>query len=528
MRTGDEMATKFEIRAAPRARSDFLIALFLVIGAAVLRTTHLGFPFHSSDHAELAVRILRCPGYAWMSRELYGFLISFYVKLCASFVSALGIGLTEFWWRLPIAAVGSLQPALTYFFLRWLGCRRIGATAGAAFIAVLPIHVCNSRYLWGYETLGIFCITGALWALIAFLKRPCPKLAVSASLALTLYLISHGYILPFAVCFLCLVAAFGGPGDRNVLKNFSIGMEQIVRRLIWLGPLFASPLLVSPILHALRKKTHLGLYVDDHFADFVGNMGWVLCAVILATVVVGILLKAIRTRATVFFAISGAAYFAPLVFGTPPGITLAGSYLLMGTYLWILCAAVVLDRLAARFRFPVMCAVVLCTVVTAWGAKDAAIFPEQNMVGTLLRVRSAPGATPRDCGAKAAGYYVRKHVPTTSRVLALARVLEPPNLFYYFGRNKFAFYDLTTEASIRKFEEMGNSVDVVICREAQRLAVEADGQFILRATVSNQRRPCMWIYSRENTPLPEKNLRTEKINRLFDLEFAPRVSILPE
>ena len=514
-----------EMRSVRGKRLDCIVAGLLVLGAAALRITYLNSSFHSSDHAELAVRIIRNPGYSWMLRELYGFLISFYVKICVGMVSAFGIHITEFWWRLPVAAVASLQPALTYFFLQWLGCRRLGALAGALFIGVLPIHVCISRYMWGYETLGTFCITLALWALIAFLMRPGRKLAVLASSALALYLISHGYILPFAVSFFCILLLYGGSREQIALKRFAMGIRQLVCRLIWLGPLIVSPLLVSPIRHALNKKTELGLYISNHFPTFVACMGWILCALVLAAVASGFFLKTVRTRATVLFTISGAAYFAPLIFGTPPGLTVVEGYLIMGCYFWILAAAIVLDRFAERCRLAVVLLVVFCTVLTAWGAKSIAIFPDKGGIKALY-VRPLPGTTPRDCGSKAAGYYVRKYVPETCRVLALARVIEPPNLFYYFERDDYAFYDLSPKATIQKYKEMCDEVDVIICSKRQRSVVENNGHFVLRATISNRRHVCIWIYSKKTVVLPKKNMNTWQVNPLFDLEFAPRVSFL--
>ena len=126
----------------------FLFIFFLVCLSASLRFLYLGNPFQSSDNAGLAVDIIAFPGYAWMIQQNYGFIITFYVKLFVGLVSLLGITITEFWWKAPIALIGTLQVPLTFFFLRRLGCSRGWASLGTAFISILPIHVMLSRYLY--------------------------------------------------------------------------------------------------------------------------------------------------------------------------------------------------------------------------------------------------------------------------------------------------------------------------------------------------------------------------------------------
>ncbi len=496
------------------ALADWCIASLITLAAASLRIACLGSPFHSSDHAELAVRIMTEPGYAWMIHEFYGFLISIYVKLCAAFVSALGMGLTEFWWRLPIAMVGSAQPALTFLFLRWLGCRRIGALVGGAFMAVLPIHVLNSRYSWGYETLGLFWLTLSAWALIAFLRHPSARNAAWSSIALALYVISHGFFLPSVVCFGGILLAHGGAN----------GILQFCRRGVWLGPLLVSPLLVPPLRHAFDKDTRLGMYVLDHFPLFLGNMGVPLCIVVLASIVAGLAWRPYRTREGLLFALAGAAFLAPLMLATPPGVTLVSGYLLMGTSLWVLSCALTLDLVARRLPWAVTTLVLLTSALTGWGAARVAIHPDAEWVRPL-GVKVSQGATARDCGSKAAGYYIRKRVPAHCRILVLARAIEPPNALYYFGRDAQAFYDLSHAQTIEMFERFGDDADVVVCSQSQRAVVEAHGGFVLRAVVMNRFAPRLRLYAKADLPLPREVLHTDEVNPLYDRQFAPRVSL---
>lgn len=95
----------------------FGLALFFLTGL-LLRTLFLGNTFESADNAALADRIVHNRGYAWMVREYYGFIVNFLVKLFAATVSFIGLNLTEFWWKLPVALVGSGQKILSFLFLK--------------------------------------------------------------------------------------------------------------------------------------------------------------------------------------------------------------------------------------------------------------------------------------------------------------------------------------------------------------------------------------------------------------------------
>jgi hypothetical protein len=72
--------------------------------------------FQSSDNAELAFNILKNDGYSWIIRDYYGAIIDVYVKLFVGLLSSFGVTVTEFWWKTPIAILGSFQTPLTYFF----------------------------------------------------------------------------------------------------------------------------------------------------------------------------------------------------------------------------------------------------------------------------------------------------------------------------------------------------------------------------------------------------------------------------
>ena len=430
-----------------------LLSLFTIL-AATLRFTRLGIPFQTSDNTEVAVRILGHEGYRWMLDEYYGILITLGVKLWVGIAGSLGACITEFWWRMPVALMGTLHVPLTYLFLRRFGSGRGGALSGAAFMAVLPVHVFFSRYLWGFEVLGLFALTLAFWSLLSFLEDPTLRRGLIASAFAGLSVISHVNIFPFLPC----VVAAGvmlGQGHR-VLDR----LRPLVTRLVWLAPavfLFFAP---GPFLRLMQKQTRLGFYLPQHLPGMVWNTGLPLALLIVTLVLLGVVPRELRSRRAGFLAAAGVIYTAPLILGAPPGVTIARGYLMLGTVLLLMAAALTLDRLmASRHRPFWLAAATLCWLTTTWGAATSLF--ENRSLGFPSCIKPFQGALQRDRGYKTAGLIVRTHVPPDAIVFALDDRLEPPVLRYYFARDGIAFYDLHPEAVIAI--PPPNAADVVVC-----------------------------------------------------------------
>ena len=528
------MTTSDTSTAEQRARVWAFAALAAItLVAVLLRTVALGNVFQSSDNCELPVKILRISGYAWMARENYGVLINLLVKLFVGSASALGVTITEFWWKLPVALVGAMQPVLTYAFMRRLGCGRFGALASAAFMAALPVHVGQSRYTWGYETLGVFCVVLALWALVAFLQRPTLLRAAAASLAGALYLMSHGYILPFVPCFFITLYYFAPEPLLPPARRFLNALLLLARRGVWLAPLLAAPLYYHPLMHAFTKRTRPGFYLADHLPGFIGNAGLLLGVMMAAAALYAVVNRASRRRPEGLMALCGAFYLAPLVFGTPPDITVVRGYMLAGACFWLLCLGFVMDRAAQPRPRSLAALAALCCLVTLWSDVDTIFCRDAIFDPNLVTIER--GDVPPDIGSKAAGCLVRKYLRPGARILALHRALEPPNLYYYAGRGKLAFFDLPLEAPFsprrprdtrEAFRRFGPAADVVICEEAQLPYVAASPRFEKRVVLHSEGKPRMWIFARPGLGLPRlESADVRPLNRAFDREFAWKVPL---
>jgi len=499
-----------------------LLLTSIVLAALALRLILLGTTFRSADESAVAARILKFPGYAWMFREYYGLLINLLVKFGAALVSSLGLAVTEFWWKFPVALAGAFQAPLTYGFFKSLGAGRFGRLFGAALMAVLPLHVMQSRYLWGYEVLGVLAITLAIWALLRFFENPSTRTGLTASLAGGLYLISHGYILPFLPCLVLLIILWAPAGGKNIFVRFWAGTKLLARKGVWIFPLLALPFCLYPVGHALKKPTRPGFYLGSHFSGFLGNIGLGVAVLLLVAAAAFILVRTARTRTVSFLVLSGAFYLAPLFFGTPAEITAVRGYMLMGTVLWVWAAVLILDALRVKRPAGVAVLTAVCLIITVWGTIESVFFVDRSFDPSMVTVDRG-GVFP-DPGVKAAGYLLRQGLAPDMTILAVHRNIEPLNLFYYFGRDEIAYYDLTLDATRRVFEENAGRAEVVICEPEQRGFVEASGQFDLRNTLSSEGQPRLYIFARPAVPLPALESDVRELNRAYDRTYAPRVS----
>ena len=498
--------------------------LSLLVVSFLLRILFIGNTFQSSDNAELAWKILKNSGYSWIIHDYYGALIDVVVKLFVGLLSTFGITITEFWWKVPIAILGSFQAPLTYFFLkRRIGCSDFAAWFGAISIAILPIHVFLSRYLYGYEVFGVFFVTLAIWKLLDFFETPTLTTGLLGSFFAGLYLISHGYIIPFVPCLIVILVLFGPAEQSDSFRRFTDNVKSSVRHLLWLFPLLLYPLYISSIRHALQKPTRLGFYLQDHLPGFIENTGYGLVLLLVLAISSSILGKRFRTKHSILFIICSASYLAPLLFGTPKGITVIRPYMLLSTYFLILSAAIALDKWESLRRRSMIVLIFLCFMVTLWGTVESVYGRDEMFDPSGVKIEY--GGISRDPGSKAAGFLIRKYVKPSEKVLAIHGAVEPPNLFYYFGRSQYSFFDLPRRQAVEKLRLLRDKVDVIICSEVEAPLVESSGTFVKRVVLSSENQTRMLIYAKPYVELPLIVSDVRPLNHLFDREYAWQVSL---
>jgi hypothetical protein len=197
--------------------------------------------------------------------------------------------------------------------------------------------------------------------------------------------------------------------------------------------------------------------------------------------------------------------------------------MLMGTYFLLLSAAVVLDKWALPSKRLIIASVFLCFMVTLWGTVESVYGRDELFDPTGVKIKY--GGISRDPGSKAAGFLIRKYVKKSEKVLALHGAVEPPNLYYYFGRSEYAFFDLPRSRAEEKLSLLKYKVDVIICSELEAPLVELSTSFVKRVVLHSENRTRMLIYAKPYVELPAIDTDVRHLNDLFDRDYAWQVSL---
>lgn len=486
-----------------------LIGLATAIALA-FRTVGLGNTFQGSDNVELAVQCIENRGLAWVLTSRYGIMNPMAVKVFSVMVTHLFHGsMNEFLFKLPVAVMGTCQVPLTYCFVRRAGGTKTVGVFASFVMAILPLHVMQSRYLWGYEVFGVFFLTLAIWKLWDFYENPTDSHAVGAGVCSCLYLVSHGYIVPFAAGFVLIGLFFA---KRQLFALWS------QYKAVWIFPLLYLPMTFAVLEHTASRPSKLGFYLFDHAEGMIGNVGLFLVLTTLAGFLRFCFDGSIRNQPRVasLFGI-GALYFAPLIFGAPPGITLIRGYMLAGSSFLLMAGLLALDSWLGRRRNLFSTVLVLVVASTAWGTYESIFLRDSGFDPAFVKIER--GNIPPDPGTKAMGYYVRKFVPSKARILALHRAVEPPNLRYYLARESLGFYDLPFKQTLQKLRHYVKEADVIIAEPGHRPYLASYPAFELRAVVKSEGKERMLLYARSTLDLPREVLNTSEANRQFDKSF---------
>jgi hypothetical protein len=319
-----------------------------------------------------------------------------------------------------------------------------------------------------------------------------------------------------------LFAAIKGAG---IVAQLTFGVKLLIEKFVWVFPILFIPLCIYPVGHALRKPTRLGFYLPDHLLGFVENIGYFVAALSIMAALVAVFSTRARSHYGLLFLVGAISYLAPLFFGTPPGITSIRGYMLVGTYFLVITAAVVFDKLVsvAAFRKPLTIIVTICCVLTLWGTVESIFGRDQLVDPSGIKVKR--GGVPRDPGSKAAGFLIRKYVKESEKVLAIHGAVEPPNMFYYFGRSQYSFFDLSHKRASQEFYKLKDNIDVVACSADQTSTLRSDERFHRRAVIMSEGTPTMLIYAKAHVRMPNINADVQELNRLFDKEYAWKVTL---
>jgi hypothetical protein len=515
-------------------RSFVPIAVLTAI-AFGLRIFSLGFTFVSSDDIALAYRILALPGFEWMRGEAYGYLISFYTKISVTLLALLGISMSEFWWRLPIALAGTATVPVTWLCFRAMGFRQKTCVACAAVLSTVPIHVYHSRYLWGYEVLGFLFLLLFLTCLLHYAETRKPFTRALTPLFFSFYLLSHGYIVPIVGVLALLPLLLFAQHHRSIVSRVWRGWRCYGECLLFLPPIILYPLYRPSILHTLEKPAQTGFYIE-HFSGVLSNVGILYCVasavLVIALVACCLHRQMIPNRGSevgAVFLLVAIAYMAPILFGAPPGITVSRGYLLIGPLFLLLAAIAAADSLRVWQWKGSMALFAGLWTVTTWGTAESIHFLDRSIDPSFVKMER--GAVLPDSGTKGLGYLFQNDalIGPDDRLLLMGHAYEPPNVLYYFGllgKNLQqiplrAYYDLNhlpRELAALQKDVGWASVIAMDPKQYETYGLlpgfAVTRRFLYRGEVTQ------YLLERSGTETEAKNVHLENLNAQFDREYG--------
>jgi hypothetical protein len=208
------------------------------------------------------------------------------------------------------------------------------------------------------------------------------------------------------------------------------------------------------------------------------------------------------------------------------------SYLLESAYsagvLGIILVCAIHRHLANRPLASNLFAGTVALAILHMGVASADACLGQARLAPWTGVQIMWGSVRPETGIKAAGWYVRTHVPSDAIVMALHTNtgMEGPVAEYYCGRAVLADYDLRPDMVEPLICEMHRDVNVLIVDPAWRELADTLPGLEPVAVLRHEGRPVRYVYARQEMQLAHVDSDSTALNRCFDTQY--RSSKLPQ
>lgn len=522
-----------------------MAAVVVLAATAIgLRMWNLGATFETADQATIPNLVQYEFGWRWMVGHGYGMVLPILQRCWAEFICRLGGSLSESISRLPIALVSIAQVLATAGLLRRLRLSRIEVFAGTCLCAILPALVCDAHCPWAYRTVWLLAGTLSLWGLLTFLDTGSRRYLAGAGVALVIHCLScvASFALPVTILAACMGFARGN-GDSSIprtRRRWAAAFGFVLPCAAAMALLIAAWRLTGggPLGHLLMKRG-MGSFGVQFMqlcrlpVEWAAQFGVVFGVVAGIGLAYGVVLLVRRERVALLAVWAWAALMPTVLFTDWTTTGYGANYLLFeGVFGAGLLGAIWLYRAARRGRCyrPAMALVAIVAAAELLIGSAHAISPDSRLAG-LTQVVPCWGQVHADSGAKAAGWYIRSHVPADAVVMTLHTHtgMEVPVAHYYCGRYVLADYDLPRAAVAPLVEAMHDRVDVIVVDASQDGLLRWDARFTRVATFRRSSVPVRYVYARRELSLPFVDEEVCLLNPLYDASYAARAcpTVLP-
>lgn len=498
-----------------------VVAAGIVIG---LRIWGLNATFATSDQAAMAWMLRYSFGIEWIFAHDYGPVLPVIMRTWTEVLNTLGIGVNEAAIRLPIVGMSLLQVLVTFGLLRRLNASARVAGVGCLVAGVLPLVVTDSHYSWAYTTCWLLTGSTALWATLAFFDTGRLRWLLIAGAALLLHCLSNCYAfaLPISLLAAWWQERHSGRGLR--WRSWLAGcvlpctLALIAVLLCWheTGAGQIGRLLVKQ--HGGATGLHIGQSARlPHIWTL--QFGYLFALPAAAGLTYGTLSNDRRRPLAVW----AWASLLPIVLAIDwTTVGYVSAYLAEAAYagglLGVLWIASTRERLAhrPRLRTAFTCAAAVAVVHMAAGSADAAL--RDGKLAALTGVRTGWGSIKPESGIKAAGWYIRRHVPDDAIIMTTHtnQGLEAPVARYYLGRAVLASYDLKPAMVEPLVRAMEGCLDVLIVEASRAPLADRLNNFECVAIFRRNGEPVRCVYARPGLHLPHVDAEAANAAAWYD------------
>lgn len=518
-----------------------LLLLTLATVAVGLRVWNVGAVYEASDQVAMAHMVRHNYGIEWIFAHSYGPVLPVIQRGFAQICMWCHLPLNEASARLPGIIVGCLQVVLTYFLMRRLRCSTLACWCGTVFAVVMPALVIDAHYSWSYLGTWLFFGTLSLWATLAWLDTRRFGYLFIAGSALMLHCLSNAYsfALPITIAGAYLLAMVTDPQRKVAVdrrpsfrRRYGVGITlgfivpcllalgAIVFCYIWTGGGQVGHLMAKNATGTLTVKLQQFFQFPALWFKQLGLFGGSLAAVGIVAGTLA-LLRLERIGLPAVWAWNGLLPVLILAdwsrIGCPEAYFINVMYVggLLGVWFMVLAYEKRwLPRIVAAGLGGLALGRMLLFSIYA--------IQPGTLLGLWFGSVGAWGYVQPDSGIKAAGGYVRDHVPANALVLCLHANdgMEANLAEYYCGRKVLAHYDLLPETLLPLLDLMRDRMDVVIADTQQAQWMVGDPDFETVGYLRNGIMPVRYIFARRSLHLPVVSADVDILNDTYDRRHA--------
>ncbi len=524
-------------------KNQILLLILIFIFALFIRAYNLPEYSVSSDHVAMPLFVIdsfpenlksffQIDNYG-MNNPLrllaypYSIIQPIYYFIFTWLFSLFNVPINETFFILLNVVIGTLTVFAVYVTINKLYNQRY-AVISSLVIALIPLHVMQSRFTSSARIFGILLQFFALYCLIQFFNKP-DKNAFKLSISLSLVMLASILFPPFLLVGIYTFIVY----NKNIIKSKQI--KSYLKKNIFNFKLLTLPILtiiflfaiffvaasmgssygsnITMLGHLFTKKAVYGFYLFPVLGYIINGIGPALGMISLLVIPFG-LRDLFRFNKKGILLVWSFVYILPFLLTQPSNVR---AYIIYGIVPLAIYGIIIFCKILRNhkvLRTIFVCIILFSTLLSAVsGAYNIKIF-------SLTDVRPGEGSFYKDLGVKAIGYWIRTNT-NENVVIFTDETIEPPVGKYYFHREVYSLFDSNTIDVYKFFLDNKNKIDYIVVSKENYLLYNKNF-FIIVESESNSK--TYYILGKEKKK--KEIIDVKKYNELYNKQFSNLESIM--